>query len=141
MTDYKALIRQFIDAALSGTDIDATSKYFHDDVVEDVPFPGQGPGVDGIKSVLRQMRQAFPDMHWTIEEQVNEGSTVVTRFTWTGTHRDTFLGVPATGRPVRVWGVVIDTFEGTKIKSTRLIMDTLGMMIQLGVLPPPRASR
>jgi predicted ester cyclase len=42
---------------------------------------------------------------------------------------------PATGRPVKVWGMVIDRVQDGKIKDTRLIMDTLGMMMQLGVFP------
>jgi hypothetical protein len=67
-----------------------------------VPFPGQGPGLPGLKDVLREMRMAFPDMHWTIEEQIAEADKVLTRFTWTGTHSAAFLGVPATGKPVTV---------------------------------------
>jgi hypothetical protein len=50
-----------------------------------------------------------------------------------------FLGVPATNRPVTVWGMGIDPREGGKIKDTRIIMDTLGLIIQLCVVPPPRA--
>ena len=76
-------------------------------------------------------------MHWSIEEQLTEGDRVLTRFEWTGTHRDAFLGVPASGRSVTVWGMVIDRFEGDKIKDTRLIMDALGLMMQLGALTPP----
>jgi predicted ester cyclase len=65
----------------------------------------------------------------------------VTRFAWTGTHRDTFLGVPATGRWVEVKGVVIDRLESGKMADSRILMDTLSLMQQLGVLPgPPSAS-
>jgi steroid delta-isomerase-like uncharacterized protein len=106
-------------------------------MVEQVPLPGQGPGLEGLKDVLRMMRAAFPDMHWAVEEQLTEADRVVTRFEWTGTHRDVFLGVPATGRTVRVWGVVIDRFQAGKIKETRIIMDTLGLMMQLGAISPP----
>lgn len=53
-------------------------------------------------------------MHWCVEEQMAEGDKVMTRFEWTGTHRGEFLGVSATGRPVRVWGTVIDRFQATK---------------------------
>lgn len=59
------------------------------------------------------------------------------RFEWTGTHNGELLGIPATGRPVCVWGVVIDRLEDGCIKDTRIIMDTFGMMAQLGVLPSP----
>jgi predicted ester cyclase len=57
------------------------------------------------------MRDALPDMHWTVEEQMAEGDKVLTRFAWTGTHKAGFLGVPATGRQVSVWGMVIDRLE------------------------------
>ena len=73
-------------------------------------------------------------MRWTLEEQLESGATVVSRFTWTGTHRAPFMQVPATGRTVTVWGMVIDRFEGQKIKSTRILMDALGLMAQLGAL-------
>lgn len=62
---------------------------------------------------------------------------MVTRFEWTGTHRGEFLGVAATGRQVRVWGMVIDRLAGGKIHETRILMDALGLMMQLGVFPPP----
>ena len=46
-----------------------------------------------------------------------------------------FLGIAATGTPVRVWGIVIDRLQDGKIKNTRIIMDTLGLMMQLGAIP------
>ena len=45
------------------------------------------------------------------------------------------MGVPATGRSVRVWGVVIDHLVDGRIKETRIIMDTLGLLGQLGAIP------
>ena len=131
------VVRQFIEDVINSGDIDATEQFFWEDMVEQVPFPGQGPGVEGLKGVLRGLKAAFPDLHWTIEEQIAEGDKVLTRFEWTGTHGGLFLGVAATHRPVRVWGMVLDRFEGGKIKATRIIMDTLGLMVQLGVIPKP----
>ena len=139
MQTNSSIVTRFIEESMNQKNIEATRDYFHEDVVEQVPFPGQGPGVEGIMDVLRGMFAAFPDMNWSIEEQISEGDKVVTRLEWTGTHQAEFLGVPATGRPVRVWGVVIDQLESGKIKDTRLIMDTLGLMMQLGVFPPPGA--
>ena len=138
MPDNSKIVRGFIEEVLNQGNIEATSRFFWEDMVEQVPLPGQGPGLAGLKDVLRGMRTAFPDMHWKIEEQIAEGDKVLTRFDWTGTHRGTFLGVPATGRPVKVWGMVIDRLEGGKIKDTRILMDALGLMMQLGVIPPPQ---
>jgi steroid delta-isomerase-like uncharacterized protein len=128
-------VRRFIEEVLNRGNIDAAGQFFWDDMVEQVPLPGQGPGLAGLKDVLRGMRAGFPDMHWTVHEQIAEGDKVLTRFEWRGTHRAAFLGVPATGRPVTVWGMVIDRFEGGKIRDTRIIMDTLGLMMQLGAIP------
>ena len=80
------------------------------------------------------MRAAFPDIHWVVEEMVAEGETVASRFTWSGTHRGEFLGVPATGRRVVVKGMVIDELAGGKMSKSRILMDSLGMMQQLGVM-------
>jgi steroid delta-isomerase-like uncharacterized protein len=131
------VVRQFIEHVINAGDVDAVDQFFWEEMVEQVPFPGQGPGIEGLKGVLRGLKAAFPDMHWMIEEQIAEGDKVVTRFEWTGTHSGPFLGVPATHRPVKVWGMVIDRFESGKIKDTRIIMDTLGLMVQLGVIPKP----
>jgi steroid delta-isomerase-like uncharacterized protein len=139
MNSNSKVVKDFIDTVLNRGDIDSSGQFFCDDMVEQVPLPGQGPGLEGLKDVLRGMRAAFPDMHWTIEEQICEGDKVVTRFEWTGTHRAEFLGVPATGRPVKAWGMVIDRLEDGKIKDTRILMDALGLMMQLGALPRPQS--
>jgi steroid delta-isomerase-like uncharacterized protein len=136
MSEYnKARIREFIDRVLTAGEIDATDEYFHADVVEEVPFPGQGPGLHGLKETLIRIRHAFPDSKWNVEEQIAEGNKVLTRFTWSGTHQEEFLGIPATNRPIKIWGMVIDRFENGKVKSTRILLDTLSMMQQLGVVP------
>jgi steroid delta-isomerase-like uncharacterized protein len=130
-----ARIREFIDRVLTAGEIDATGDYFHGDMVEEVPLPGQGPGLDGLKETLIRMRRAFPDMHWSVEEQMAEDHRVLTRFIWSGTYQGEFLGIPATNRVVRVWGMAIDRFEGQKVTSTRILLDTLSLLQQLGVVP------
>jgi steroid delta-isomerase-like uncharacterized protein len=139
MQDNCTIVRNFIEETINQGQIDSAAQFVWEDVVEQVPFPGQGPGLEGLKDVLRGMRAGFPDLHFSVEEQITEGDKVLTRFAWTGTHRGEFLGVPATGRSVKVWGMVIDRLEASRIKETRIIMDSLGLMMQLGVFPPQRA--
>ena len=133
------VIRRFAEEVITKGDIDSASRFVWEDVVEQVPLPGQGPGLEGLKDILRSMRSAFPDLNFAINEQITEGNKVASRFEWTGTHRNEFLGVPATGRQVQVWGIVIDRLEEGRIKDTRIIMDTFGLMMQLGVFPTPPA--
>jgi steroid delta-isomerase-like uncharacterized protein len=137
--DHAAVVRRFATEVITQGQMDLAAQFVWEDVVEQVPFPGQGPGLEGLKDTLRGMRAAFPDLNFSIEEQVSEGDKVASRFEWTGTHHGEFLGVPATGRQVRVWGIVIDRLEEGRIKETRIIMDIVGLMAQLGVFPPPGA--
>ena len=137
--DNSAIVRRFVDEVINQGKMGSAEEFVWEDVVEQVPLPGQGPGLEGLKDVLRGMRSAFPDIDFSIKEQVCEGDKVVSRFEWTGTHKAEFMGVPATGRQVRVWGVVIDRLEAGRIKDTRILMDALGLMMQLGALPPSAA--
>jgi steroid delta-isomerase-like uncharacterized protein len=139
MQENSAIVRRFVEETINQGRIDSAGQYVWEDMVEQAPFPGQGPGLEGLKDVLRGMRAGFPDLHFSVEEQIAEGDKVVSRFEWTGTHRGAFLGVAATGRRVKVWGMVIDRLESGRIKDTRIIMDALGLMMQLGVFPPPKA--
>jgi len=130
--ESKLLVQGFVEQVINRRDLDAAGDYMAEDVIEQVPFPGQGPGLAGLKDVLRGLFTSFPDMHWTIEEQIAEAGKVLTRFTWTGTHSAEFFGASASGRKVSVWGMVIDRLENGRITHTRILMDTLGLMNQIG---------
>ncbi len=49
------------------------------------------------KGFVPVIRAAFHDSHHAIEDLIAEEDKVVTRFTWSGTHRGEFDGIPATG--------------------------------------------
>jgi steroid delta-isomerase-like uncharacterized protein len=131
----KTVTKRFVDEGINNKNLAVLDELVAEDFIEHVPFPGQGPGRDGLKLTVGAFLTAFPDITWTTHEQIAEGNNVVSRFAWTGTHRGEFLGIPATGRRVTVWGMVIDVVRGGKMVESRIIMDTLGLMQQLGVIP------
>lgn len=136
MSEQNALVvRQMIDRVLNGRDLAALDEFVAEDFVELDPFPGQGKGREGLREVMAGLITTFPDMQWSVQEQVSEGDKVVTRFTWTGTHSADFGGVPASGRTVSVKGVVIDRLRDGLLVDSRMLTDDLGMMRQLGALP------
>jgi steroid delta-isomerase-like uncharacterized protein len=123
---------------LNGKNLAAIDEIAAEDFVELDPPPGQTPNRDGLKSFLANVSfPAFPDQRWITEEQIADGDKVVTRFTWYGTHQGTFMGIPATGRQVAVKGVVIDRVVNGKWQDSRILMDNLSLLQQLGALPPP----
>src|SRR5438270_5856699 len=130
----KAVVSKFVEEVINQNRMDRADDLVVEDFVELDPLPGQLQGREGLKELVGTMRAAFPDIHWVVEEMVAEGDMVASRFTWTGTHRGEFLGVPATGRRVVVKGMVIDELAGGKMSKSRILMDSLGMMQQLGVM-------
>lgn len=135
--DNAAIIQRFIDEVMNEGRYNVCDEIVAEDFHELDPLPGQRQGREGLKEIVAMMRSAFPDMHWVTDESISSGDKVVTRFTWTGTHRGDFLGIPATARPVTVKGVVIDRLVNGLMTDSRILMDTFSMMMQLGVIPPP----
>jgi steroid delta-isomerase-like uncharacterized protein len=131
------VIARFIEEVINQGHLNAADELVEENFIELDPLPGQRQGREGLKEVIGMMRAAFPDIHWVADETIAAGEKVVTRFTWTGTHRGPFLGIPATGRSVTVKGVVIDRLSGGRMADSRILMDSLGMMQQLGVVPTP----
>jgi steroid delta-isomerase-like uncharacterized protein len=136
----KQFMQRFVEEVINKKNVDAVDQLVAEDFVEHVPFPGQGPGREGLKHVISTFLSAFPDIQWILEEQIAEGQKVVSRFTMTGTHYGEFLGIPPTGRSAKVWGVVIDVVKDGKFAESRIIMDTLGLMQQLGAIPTPEGA-
>ncbi len=132
----KALDRRFFEA-ISNKNLDALDKLVAADVVNHELPPGLPPGLDGTKAFLGMFTSAFPDLTFTIEDQIAEGDRVVTRWTSTGTHNGELMGIPATGKQVTITGLDINRFSGGKSVEHWAQFDQMGMMQQLGIVPPP----
>ena len=135
--ENKLFIRQFVEETINSKNLDALGKLVAENFVEQVPFPGQGPGREGLRYAIGIFLSAFPDIQWIVDEQIAEGEKVVSRFTWTGTHQGEFLGIPPKGKRVKVWGVVMDVVRDGMLSESRIIMDTMGLLQQLGAIPAP----
>jgi steroid delta-isomerase-like uncharacterized protein len=128
--------QKFLDEVLNSHNLDAIDDLVAENYAELDPAPGQGPGRDGLRQALATFNESFPDNHWNTDERVVEGNKIVTRFHWTGTHKADFIGIPATDKSVSVKGVVIDEFQDGQMVRSRILMDQLGLLQQLGVIPP-----
>ena len=138
-TENKAVLASFVEEVINEGRLERADNLVAVDFVELDPLPGQQQGREGLKQVISAFRTAFPDIRWVIEEMVAEGDKVFSRFTWHGTHRGEFFGVPATGRQISVKGMVVDRVVAGKMAESRLLMDGLRMMSQLGVIPAQAA--
>jgi steroid delta-isomerase-like uncharacterized protein len=92
-------------------------------------------GIDGVKQFYTELRQAFPDIHFTIDSQIAEDDKVVTQWTARGTHKGVFRGIEPTGRKFTMSSIDIDRFVDGKVVECWPSMDELGLLRQLGVEP------
>ena len=119
---------EFINSANEkiGDEIISPSATFH---VPFLPKPVQGPS--GYLQIIGMMRQAFPDVQWSLEETVIEGNTVAARFILRGTHQGDFLGVPATGKSIQAQAMNIYRFTDGHITEEHGLPDLFGLMMQI----------
>lgn len=100
---------------------------------------GPIPGAEGFKQYVAMYRAAFPDLRITLEDEVAEGDRVVVRWVARGTHQGELMGIPPTGRQITVTGITIVRADASgKTEEAWVNLDTLGMLQQLGVIPPMR---
>ena len=100
------------------------------------PEPARVSGPEGIKQAVTMFRTAFPDLTYTVEEEMAERDLVMTRFSARGTNRGPFLGAPPTGRVVTYTGFDLNRIESGKIVESWVNYDALGLLQQLGLIPP-----
>jgi predicted ester cyclase len=102
-------------------------------------------GREELKQFVKMYLAAFPDLRFTVEDQIAEGDKVVTRWSSEGTHKGELMGIPPTGKHVAgVTGITIDRYSGGKSVESWGNWDTLGLMQKLGVIPAlaqPAAAR
>ena len=133
----KAIVRRFIDEMCNARKLSASTEIFGTNhVYHDPSIPEAGTGPEGIKQVVATYQTAFPDAHWGIEEMFTaENDVVVTRWNGRGTHKLELQGIPPTGKQVNVAGIYVQRIADDKIVETWTVLDTLGMLQQLGVVP------
>jgi predicted ester cyclase len=127
--DNKAVVRRFYEEVMNQKKRAVLDEVFDLNVVDHFAPPGTPGGLEGAKQTLGMFLSAFPDL-------IAEGDKVVARATLSGTQQGTFMGIPATGKRVTITGIDINRFVGGKSVEHWVEMDTLGMMQQLGVIPP-----
>jgi steroid delta-isomerase-like uncharacterized protein len=97
--------------------------------------PFRGP--EGMKQFVTGLRTAFPDIQFTVEEQIAEGDKVACRFTSISTHQGEFAGIPPTDKQVKDHGTDIFRFVSGKIAEVWVSENALGLMQQIGAIPTP----
>ena len=135
-TENKDTVRRFYEEVLNKGQLALIDELATTDYVEHDPLPGQGTGIDGLKDRVGAIVTGL-DPTFTIEDVVAEDDRVVVRWTNSGTHVETFLGIPATGRSFSIPGIDVFRLDGGRLAEHWHVVDQLGQMVQLGLIPAP----
>ena len=135
--DNKAFVRRFVEENLNKGNMSAVNEYFAPNLVEHSLPPGMPPTRDGFTAFFTAFRAAFPDLHYHIDDEIAEGDKVVQRVTGHGTMKGEFQGMKATGKTGTWTEMHITRFAGGKAAEHWGNVDQMGMLVSLGVMPPP----
>jgi steroid delta-isomerase-like uncharacterized protein len=103
---------------------------------EDLPLaPGQGPGPEGVKPIIRSLAEAFPDVRIVIHNMIQSPGQVAVRAEIIGTHLGELFGIAATGKQVSFRLHEFHALENGRIVTTWHMEDWFGLFLQLGQFP------
>jgi predicted ester cyclase len=132
----KSIVRKYAELT-NARDLDGAFDHFSPSFVDHAVRPGMPPGIEGTRLFFNMLFTAFPDLHATIQDIIAEGDKVVDRMTCEGTHEGMFMGASPTGKRVKWSFIDINRIVDGKVVEHWAEVDTIGLMRQLGLVPPP----
>jgi len=134
----KKIVHRMFDEVMNKKDFSLVREFVADNYVNH-DMPG-AVGPEGMKKMIENFFDGFPDMRIRLDEVIGDGDSVATRGEWTGTHSGNFMGIAATGKKVKVKFIDFWRLENGKAVENWVQMDIPGLMQQLGVAQEPATA-
>ncbi len=99
-------------------------------------YQGIEPGLESVKRFYYAFWKIFPDARVTVQELIDEGDTLVARYTITGTMHEAFMGVAATRQRIELPGISILHFRNGRCFERWTCSDSLVLLNQIGASVP-----
>ena len=132
--DNKTIVRRYYEELLNTGDISNIENYITDDYEEVHDGVRYKLGINGAREHILGVRQVYPDIKLTIENQISEGEWVATIYSVTGTFKNEWLGIPPTGEKITYTGVNVDRLKDGKIIEHGGAANLLGPLLEAGVI-------
>ena len=134
----KAIARRIYDEVWNQQNLDLIDELAAPDLIVHNPPTADANGPEAYKAMIAGYLAAFPDTQWTIEDEIASGELVTFRMTGTGSHQGEFMGIPPSDMQMTVVMITTVRIVDGKIVEGWSNADQLGLMQQLGVMPPTR---
>ena len=136
-----SLIRRLFDYAFNRGNLAILEELLTPDSITHLQTSGFPNNHTGFKQLIASLRLAFPDLHCTVEDEIEEKDKLAALWTMCGTHKGSLFGNQPTSRLVEVRGFILAHTVNGRITEHWLMIDQMGMLQQLGIVPPPRGNR
>jgi len=133
--ENKALVRRYMEETFNQGNLSVIDQLASSDFVYH-HATGRDLSKEAYKKMSIMTQNAFPDVYMEIDDLFAEGDKVACRFTITATHKGEYQGIPPTGKKITFQGINIFRIADSKIAEIWSRLNLLGMMQQLGVIPP-----
>ncbi len=131
------LVRTACQVVWTDGDLSRIGEFYADDYEADYPMTNWGEGLEGLRNLATEQREAFPDYREEIDELIDAGDKIVVVLTVRGTHEGPFHGMPPTGKSFEIRDVTICDCKDGKIVKQSGLSDYLAAFLQLGVIDLP----
>jgi steroid delta-isomerase-like uncharacterized protein len=128
----KNLYLRLADEILTKKNLAVVDELIATDFTEHAGGQPKRVGVEGFKAARMRRNAAFPDWKVTVDDIIAEGDKVVARATGQGTHLGEYMGIPPTGKLVKVSWIAIYRVADGKLAEHWQHIDELGLRQQLG---------
>ncbi|MPY56102.1 ester cyclase [Streptomyces spongiae] len=129
----RGLIEKVWAAAWGQGDVDALDTLLSPAYLRHGGYP-HPQDLNAFKATIVAIRAAFPDLVTMIDDVVVEGDKAAIRWHSTGTHENSFLGVPPTKRHIDVSGATFARFEEDRIVEEYVTWDPRALLSALGII-------
>lgn len=133
--ENKAIVRRFLLAIWSKGNLAVIDEIFASNFVGYTSGKESERGPEGVKQRVATFRTAFPDLHFTVQDEIVEGEKVAVRWIGRATHKGEWMGIAPTNKQVTYTGMNIFRIAAGKLVEEWFNWDALGFMQQLGAVP------
>lgn len=133
--DNTVLVRRFVEEVWNKGNMAVCDEMLSPAVKTHDPMLGDIEGADSAKQHVKIFRAAFPDFNVSIDDIGAVGDKVYVRWTATGTHKGTLMGIAPTNRRGVNKGITVNRFENGKLVEQHYAWDAYKMLEQIGLLP------
>lgn len=137
-SDNKAIVLRLVREVIQGGNLALVEEFFAPAYLPHDPSnPARPGGIEGARQFIAQLHATEGEISYEPEHILGDGDLVAYNWTLRFDHTGPMMGVPPSGRTITVTGMDLFRLDGGKIVESWAYADALGMLIQMGAIPPP----